>query len=164
MRSITKLSVLLVIIGIIDTTVAQRPRPRPRPRPTPPPISYCTSCCSDGWTEWNNHCYKYFTSSATGDAAESACVGHGGHLASINDYEEQKFVFNLWQRGGLGPNVPTRSPLSQYIRKPTIISFFLSSLVVSKITTFEVIPKRSRIKESPSHRKSRPLVVFSSFA
>ena len=56
------------------------------------------------------------------------------------------------------------------IRHTIIISFFLSSLAVSKITTctLEVIPNRSLIKEthseSPSHRKSGPLVVFSSFA
>ena len=65
---------------------------------------------------YTNHCYKYFTSRVTADAAESACVGQGGHLASISDYEEQKFVFKLWQAGGVGPSDPTRSP-----RKPTII-------------------------------------------
>ena len=95
MDSITKLSVLLLLIGIIDITVA---RVAPRPR------SYCFSLCPRGWTKWNNHCYKYVKSRVTGDAAENACVAQGGHLASINSLAEQNFVFNLWQTGGVGPS------------------------------------------------------------
>ena len=104
MDSNTKLSVLLVLIGIIDTTVAQWDVSTQDFILALRPSSYCYSLCPRGWKKWNNHCYKYFTSRVTGDAAESACVGQGGHLASINNLAEQNFVFNLWQTGGVGPS------------------------------------------------------------
>ena len=70
---------------------------------------------------------------------------------------------NLWQFSVLNRSI--NATLTRFISRPTIIiSFFLSSLVVPKITTFEVIPKWSHIKEihceSLSHRKSRPYIYI----
>ena len=80
---------------------------------------------------------------------------------------------NLWQFSVLNRSI--NSTLPRFIIKLAYNNYQFLSFILSCFQdllpgrpTFEVIPKRSRMKEihceSPSYRKSRPLVVFSSFA
>ena len=72
-------------------------------------------------------------------------AGSGSFTESHPILRKDKFtinIINLWQFWSI------YSTLTRFISRPTIIiSFYLSSLVVSKITTFEVIPKRSLSKK-----------------
>jgi hypothetical protein len=54
----------------------------------------CVTCPGSIWST-NGHCYWYVSTGATWDAAESACVGQGGHLASITSSAENTFVLGL---------------------------------------------------------------------
>ena len=55
--------------------------------------AHYTSCPS-GWEKWNSNCYLLQTGSnkMAFQDAESSCVGHGGHLASIVSNEELQYI------------------------------------------------------------------------
>ena len=46
----------------------------------------------DGWTKFNDHCYLYNILRRTWSQAQSTCENFGGHLATIQDVEEDQFI------------------------------------------------------------------------
>lgn len=48
--------------------------------------------CPDGWTKFNEHCYFYNILRKPWNQAQSTCENFGGHLASIQDIEEDQFI------------------------------------------------------------------------
>ncbi|KAL9974659.1 hypothetical protein ACROYT_G011722 [Oculina patagonica] len=50
---------------------------------------------SDGWTAFNNHCYKLVSDLRTWSAAKTHCESLGSLLASIHSREENDFVRTL---------------------------------------------------------------------
>jgi len=54
--------------------------------------------CEDGWSELENVCYRTFTSPkkpVTQSEAEAACVKEQGHLVSVHNEAQQKFLTQL---------------------------------------------------------------------
>ncbi|KAL2079295.1 hypothetical protein ACEWY4_025039 [Coilia grayii] len=65
--------------------------------------------CAKGWTEVGRRCFRWFNDSHSWSVAEEKCVGHGAHLVTIFNEEEQKAVSELSNRiydktwiGGIG--------------------------------------------------------------
>ncbi len=48
--------------------------------------------CASGYEEHGGKCYKHVTTTATGDAAQAACVADGANLVSIEDAAENDYV------------------------------------------------------------------------
>ncbi len=65
----------------------------PRTGYTNPPTTTTTippeSQCIDGWTKYNDHCYKYFDLKKSFDAAEEYCNSKGGNLISVAESTEE---------------------------------------------------------------------------
>ncbi len=56
-------------------------------------VPLCTlSACPAGFEENDGNCYKHVTTTATGDAAQAACVADGANLVSIEDTAENDFI------------------------------------------------------------------------
>ena len=51
--------------------------------------------CTDGWQEYNGHCYK-LTSVRTWDEAEGEALAAGGHLVAINDADENQWLLDTF--------------------------------------------------------------------
>ncbi|TKR61286.1 hypothetical protein L596_028413 [Steinernema carpocapsae] len=51
--------------------------------------------CAPGWTVFRENCYKVNVEPLSFDDAEMYCVGKRGHLASIHDEAENRFVHHL---------------------------------------------------------------------
>ena len=58
-------------------------------------VSECAAFCPVGWKSLGYNCYKLFDEKKTWSQAEAHCMGLGGHLASIQSPEEDKFVADL---------------------------------------------------------------------
>ncbi|KAL9974658.1 hypothetical protein ACROYT_G011721 [Oculina patagonica] len=54
---------------------------------------------SDGWTQFNNHCYKYFSDATSWSTAKSHCESLGAILVTIHSEEENSFVHTLISEG-----------------------------------------------------------------
>lgn len=48
--------------------------------------------CRNAWVEFENSCYKFFTSRVNWFTARDACLGEDSHLASVHSSEEQAFL------------------------------------------------------------------------
>lgn len=48
--------------------------------------------CPDGWTVFGQHCYFYNIFKKPWMDAQTTCENLGGHLATIEDYDEDKFI------------------------------------------------------------------------
>ena len=48
--------------------------------------------CPEGWSLFGGHCYKFNQALKTWKDAEATCQSEGGHLASIHNADENKFV------------------------------------------------------------------------
>jgi hypothetical protein len=55
----------------------------------------CLSIVCHDWTEFNYSCYKFYDQATLLDSAESNCVSHGGHVASILSEAENDFLSNF---------------------------------------------------------------------
>ena len=53
--------------------------------------------CPDGWTHYNKHCYKHFSTRQRWSPAQFTCAGYGANLLSIHDDREQDFVIYYYQ-------------------------------------------------------------------
>ncbi|XP_078509329.1 C-type lectin mannose-binding isoform-like [Lissotriton helveticus] len=51
--------------------------------------------CDFGWVQYDYACYKRFNNVVSWPEAESTCLSHNSHLASIHSKEENDFVFVL---------------------------------------------------------------------
>ncbi|XP_014032156.1 galactose-specific lectin nattectin [Salmo salar] len=51
--------------------------------------------CPQGWSNYNNRCFRYVASQLDWADAESYCVSLGANLASVNNKGEFSFVKNL---------------------------------------------------------------------
>jgi hypothetical protein len=63
-----------------------------------PPVCTIPSseeCGSNGWTPWNNNCYKLFATLASWTDAELSCVNQSGHLVSIHNGDDNSLVSGL---------------------------------------------------------------------
>ncbi|XP_019641098.1 PREDICTED: versican core protein-like [Branchiostoma belcheri] len=57
--------------------------------------------CQSGWSEYNNHCYKFFKDKVSWDAANGRCKQHGANLASVGSAGENNFIARLISDGGV---------------------------------------------------------------
>ena len=55
---------------------------------------YCTDCDS-GWTEYNEHCYKYWTDTVTYREATQLCDLEGSEILCVDDAAEMDFIEDL---------------------------------------------------------------------
>uniref|UniRef100_A0A914R2Y1 C-type lectin domain-containing protein n=1 Tax=Panagrolaimus davidi TaxID=227884 RepID=A0A914R2Y1_9BILA len=62
-------------------------------------VSSCFADCPDGWTFWNENCYKVYENSNWKDA-ESQCQLGSAHLTSIHSHDEILFVADLMNHPG----------------------------------------------------------------
>ncbi|XP_062408520.1 galactose-specific lectin nattectin-like [Sardina pilchardus] len=53
------------------------------------------SACQSGWSSHGNRCFRFFSQLLTWSDAEGHCSGQGGHLASIHNMAEARFVGHL---------------------------------------------------------------------
>ena len=51
--------------------------------------------CPDNWTEFNNNCYQFVSSSMYWSDADTNCLKKGGRLTSVHSAEEDKFLQSL---------------------------------------------------------------------
>jgi len=51
--------------------------------------------CESGWKEFNNACYKFFSSSSSWGSARSNCLNQDSHLTSILSDDEEYFIRTL---------------------------------------------------------------------
>ena len=51
--------------------------------------------CHQGWTYSNSQCYKPLHGTYTWNEAQTHCRNYGGHLASIQSYQENDFIYKL---------------------------------------------------------------------
>ncbi|XP_023152927.1 galactose-specific lectin nattectin [Amphiprion ocellaris] len=56
--------------------------------------------CPDGWTYYDEQCYKYIDSEKTWIEAEFYCLFEGGNLASIHSDEQNYFIKGLTKGDG----------------------------------------------------------------
>ncbi|XP_078697437.1 uncharacterized protein LOC144925333 [Branchiostoma floridae x Branchiostoma belcheri] len=66
--------------------------------------------CQSGWSEYNNHCYKYVKSRVDWFTADARCKACGANLVSVHSREENEFV------SGLIPNDPRRAHWHPFLR------------------------------------------------
>ncbi|KAI8516991.1 hypothetical protein Bbelb_055720 [Branchiostoma belcheri] len=66
--------------------------------------------CQSGWSEYNNHCYKYVKSRVDWFTADARCKACGANLVSIHSREENEFVSRLI------PNDPRRTHWHPFLR------------------------------------------------
>lgn len=52
--------------------------------------------CADGWQEYRSHCYKLTAALGSWDDAEAEAVAAGGHLATINDEDENQWILDTF--------------------------------------------------------------------
>jgi hypothetical protein len=50
--------------------------------------------CPNGWTSYNNHCYKIFQNQLSSFDAQVACSSMNAYLTVINDQNEFNFINN----------------------------------------------------------------------
>ncbi|KAL2079294.1 hypothetical protein ACEWY4_025038 [Coilia grayii] len=55
----------------------------------------CAEGCAEGWIEVGRRCFRWFNDPHSWSVAEEKCVGHGAHLVTIFNEEEQKAVSDL---------------------------------------------------------------------
>ena len=51
--------------------------------------------CKDGWTQYENSCYKLLTGEFSQDSYQSICQAEGGDLASVHSVEENNVLASL---------------------------------------------------------------------
>ena len=51
--------------------------------------------CESGWSEFENACYKFFSSSKAWSSARTDCLNSDSHLTSILSDDEQNFIESL---------------------------------------------------------------------
>uniref|UniRef100_A0A672F7G7 C-type lectin domain-containing protein n=1 Tax=Salarias fasciatus TaxID=181472 RepID=A0A672F7G7_SALFA len=56
--------------------------------------------CQNGWSWYNNRCFKVINSPMTFHNAQEYCRTVGGHLASVSDWQHQNFLHRLTQGAG----------------------------------------------------------------
>ncbi|CAH1244763.1 NCAN [Branchiostoma lanceolatum] len=56
--------------------------------------------CKRGWSECNNHCYKFFRNKVSWGTANEMCKELGANLASVTSAEENNFIARLVTNGG----------------------------------------------------------------
>ena len=95
--------------------ICQRRHPHP-PTTTPTPTTTPLRDCPSGWLTYDDSvhgtrkCFQHFSSSKYATDAEKACMGLGGHLASIHSKQEEEFLQrNLYHSadvwvGGVDPH------------------------------------------------------------
>ncbi|CAH1244762.1 VCAN [Branchiostoma lanceolatum] len=69
---------------------------------TLPSLSTTARPCKSGWSEYNNHCYKFFRDQLNWSEANKKCKELGANLASVTSAEENNFI------AGLIVNAPKR--------------------------------------------------------
>ena len=59
--------------------------------------------CTREWTHWNGHCYKFLreAESIRWTTAEENCKQLGGHLVSIQNDDENRFIHSFMIENGL---------------------------------------------------------------
>ncbi|CAG5117841.1 unnamed protein product [Candidula unifasciata] len=63
----------------------------------------CTSAelqaygCDQGWTDYNDYCYRVLVGQVTADTARDQCRSFGGSLSSVWSPEEKSFIISHWQ-------------------------------------------------------------------
>jgi hypothetical protein len=65
--------------------------------------------CESGWKEFENACYKLYTTATTWFYARDSCLDQESHLASVHSDDEQNFIktqitssYDLWIGGKMG--------------------------------------------------------------
>nr|XP_006825995.1 PREDICTED: uncharacterized protein LOC102803919 [Saccoglossus kowalevskii] len=66
-------------------------------KPKPKPGLSAAVDCPSGWSEYNDQCYKYYSTLKSATAAEDYCQSVGGHLVTVRNENEQTFVSSLVQ-------------------------------------------------------------------
>ncbi|XP_051787818.1 scavenger receptor cysteine-rich type 1 protein M130-like isoform X4 [Erpetoichthys calabaricus] len=51
--------------------------------------------CQKGWENHSSQCYQFFTEKKSWIDAELHCLSLGGNLASVNSFDDNKFIVNL---------------------------------------------------------------------
>nr|XP_046274501.1 galactose-specific lectin nattectin-like [Scatophagus argus] len=51
--------------------------------------------CCDGWTHFEDRCFRVVDTSATWSDGESACISHGANLVSVENEHEHQFLMSL---------------------------------------------------------------------
>ncbi|XP_078693921.1 dromaiocalcin-1-like [Branchiostoma floridae x Branchiostoma belcheri] len=71
--------------------------------------------CRNGWSGYNNHCYKFFRKRVKWSKADKRCKEVGANLASVTSAEENSFIADLVQNA---PKRITRHLVWFGLRKP----------------------------------------------
>ena len=58
-------------------------------------VSACTPRCPPGWSQFEGHCYRADDTKRKAKDAEEECQKSGGHLASIQNQDENDFIQTL---------------------------------------------------------------------
>ena len=72
-----------------DTTASEEQTTTQQPETT------TVVTCPENWTEFNQSCYRYFSSDSYWRYAEDLCLNEGGHITSVHSAEEDTFLLNL---------------------------------------------------------------------
>ncbi|XP_028664633.1 lectin-like [Erpetoichthys calabaricus] len=69
-------------------------------------VSFCQGSCEQGWVSYSGQCYQFFSLMKTWSDAETFCFNLGGHLASVHNADDNKFITNFIKRKDMsGPTI-----------------------------------------------------------
>ena len=54
--------------------------------------------CAEGWTSYNNGCYRYFEMPKSWEDARKHCLEFGADLVSLHSEEDADFLLKLTKR------------------------------------------------------------------
>ncbi|XP_078342787.1 alpha-N-acetylgalactosamine-specific lectin-like isoform X2 [Oculina patagonica] len=59
-------------------------------------VANCAAECDEGWTSFDNNCFKSFGEKKSWNDANTSCAGNEAYLAKIGSKDENNFILNTF--------------------------------------------------------------------